>query len=292
MGTIRSEFKAAVLDEQVVFAPLCMDPMTARLCEQIGYRAGYLGGGALGYSLAVSEALLTVNDLSCATAAIQSQSCLPIIVDVGAGFGDPVHVTRTVRDLETVGAAALEIDDEVAPKRASHHRGIEHLISSDEMTAKIRVAVAARNDPDMLLIARTNAIASEGFDAAIERGRAYVDAGADVIIAFPETLEQWQELPARFQCPVATIEVLSVWEPEQWAAMGYALVMDGITGQVVAYEALRSAYQSFGNQDDQAPRTKSDLMAVYKDFADVTGMAELYAIEDATTERCGRAQSN
>ncbi len=115
-------------------------------------------------------------------AAITRRCDLPIIVDGAVGFGDPVHVTRMMWDLEDAGAAAVELEDQVAPKRVSHHRGIEHMVSDDEMAAKVAAAVAAWRDPNFLVIARTAAVTHEGVDAACRRARAYVDAGADVIL--------------------------------------------------------------------------------------------------------------
>src|SRR5690606_28455642 len=138
---------AALAAGPAVLAPLCLDPLTARLAAELGYGAGYLSGGALGYSLAVSEALLTLSEVAGATAAITRRTDLPLIVDGGVGFGDPVHTARAMWDLEAAGAAAVELEDQVAPKRVSHHRGVEHLVPVEEMVAKIEVAVAARRDP-------------------------------------------------------------------------------------------------------------------------------------------------
>ena len=149
-------------------APLPRRP-DARLAEQIGYEAGYVSGGALGFSLAVSEALLSIDELADLTRAIAGRCDLPIVVDGGVGFGDPVHVTRTMWELEAAGAAAVEIEDQVAPKRVSHHRGVEHLVSRDEMVSKVTAAVAARQDPNFLVIVRTGAVRHEGVDAACDR---------------------------------------------------------------------------------------------------------------------------
>ena len=142
----RAAFRQRVLDVATppVLVPLTLDPLTARLCEELGYEAGYVSGGALGYQLAVSEALLTLTELAQTTAAIVRRSNVAVVVDGGVGFGDPVHVTRMMWEFEAAGAAAVEIEDQVAPKRVSHHRGVEHLVPTDQMVAKIRFAIAAR----------------------------------------------------------------------------------------------------------------------------------------------------
>ena len=132
----------ALGEREPVFAPLCLEPLTARVTEQAGFQFGYLSGGALGFSYAVSEALLTMTELVDVTRRITQRSNLGIIVDSGVGFGDAVHVARAIWEFEAAGACAIELEDQVAPKRVSHHRGIEHLVETAVMTEKIEQAVA------------------------------------------------------------------------------------------------------------------------------------------------------
>jgi len=112
------------------------------LAEQLGYHAGYVSGGAIGFAKAVSEGLLAFTELAEATASLTLRCSMPIIVDGAVGFGDPVHVTRMMWAFEAAGAAAVELEDQVAPKRVSHHRGIEHLVASSEMADKIAAAAS------------------------------------------------------------------------------------------------------------------------------------------------------
>jgi methylisocitrate lyase len=280
--TARAQLKARLAHGPAVLAPLCLDPLTARLCEQLGYGAGYLSGGALGYSLAVSEALLTLSEVVSATAAITRRSGLPLIVDGGVGFGDPVHTARAMWDLEAAGAAAVELEDQVAPKRVSHHRGVEHLVAVGEMVAKIEVAVAAREDPDFLVIARTGAVRHEGFEAAVERARAYAAAGADLVMLFPETADQWRSAPERVGAPAVAMTAHGSRSAEAWGEQGWRLVIDPFTGQVVAVDAVRRAYTQLlggGTAGDM-----DHLMAVYRDLPGIAGLDALYDIERATTE--------
>ena len=146
--------------------PLCLDALTARLAEQLGYHAGYVSGGAIGFAKAVSEGLLAFSELAEATASLTLRCSMPIIVDGAVGFGDAVHVTRMMWEFEAAGAAAVELEDQVAPKRVSHHRGVEHLVGTEEMAEKVAFAVAARQDPNFLVIARTAALRHEGAAAA------------------------------------------------------------------------------------------------------------------------------
>jgi methylisocitrate lyase len=278
----RQRFRAAVQSGRPVMVPLCLDPMTARLCEQLGFDAGYLSGGALGFQLAVSEALLTVTELSGATAAISRRSGLPMIVDGGVGFGDPVHVARMMWEFEAAGAVAVELEDQIAPKRVSHHRGVEHLVPPADMVAKIRIAVAARQDPDFLVIARTGAVRNEDFDAAIERGKAYFDAGADLVMLFPQTDDQWGAAAGLLPGPVAVMAALDARPPAEWQQLGFAVVIDPFTGQVAAFDAVRTVYER-----QRAGEGKAELagrFAIYRELPGVAGLEELYDIERATTE--------
>lgn len=281
----RRRFKARLTSGTgPVLVPLCLDPLAARLCEQLGYEAGYVSGGALGYSLAISEALLTVAELANAAAAIGRRSDLPIIVDGGVGFGDPVHVTRMMWEFEAAGAVAVEIEDQVAPKRVSHHRGVEHLVNTATMVDKIRYAVAARHDPNFVIIARTGAVRHEGVAAAIARGQAYVEAGADVVMFVPTGDDAgWQQLRDAFTVPLATIDVIGRHSPSEWGERGFALVIDAMTGQVVSYRALRDAYA--GQRESGAPGVPLDeISPLYRELGVTAGFEELYEIERGTTE--------
>jgi len=274
----------ALSEQQPVFAPLCIEPLTARLAEQVGFEFGYLSGGALGYSYAVSEALLTMTEIVDVTRRITQRSDLGIIVDGGVGFGDPVHVARAIWEFEAAGACAVELEDQVAPKRVSHHRGIEHLVDMAVMTAKIEQAVMARRDPEFLIIARTGAVKNEGFAAALARLRAYRNAGADVLMLMPESDAQMREARGALEGPLATITSLDAKQKKQWAELGWNLIIDPFTAQVLAFEAVRNAYQRFQTSGSTGTDTKS-LFQTYRQLPVVAGLDELYAIEDATTEK-------
>jgi len=275
---------AAARTAPPLLVPLCLDPLAARMARQVGYEAGYLSGGGLGYQLAVSEALLTVDELAGCARAITRRSDLALVVDGGVGFGDPVHVARMMWEFEAAGAVAVELEDQVAPKRVSHHRGIEHLVPTEQMVAKIEVAVAQRRDPDFVLIARTGAVRHESFAAALERAEAYVAAGADAVMLFPQTDEQWAEAPGRVGVPLVAMTMLDVRPPAQWGELGYAMVIDPMSGQVAAVAAMRELYT---RQLAEPDRAADDLRArnrIYHELAGMAGLDELYDIERATTE--------
>ncbi len=279
-----NQLAAALRRPTPVFATLTLDPLTARLAQDCGFEFGYVSGGALGYSYGVSEALLTMTEIVDVTGRVAERSGLGVIADGGVGFGDPVHVFRAVQELESGGACAVEIEDQVAPKRVSHHRGIEHLVAAEVMVQKIEQAAAARRSDDFLIIARTGAVRNESFDAALERLDAYRQAGADVLMLMPEDESQMAAARGAFDVPLATITALDARTPESWAALGWNLIIDPFTAQVQAFEVVRRAYQSFQDTGttDMSP---ARLFEIYRELPSVAGLDPLYAIEDVTTER-------
>lgn len=232
----------------------------------------------------MSEALLTLTELVEVTRRLTLRADLGIIVDGGVGFGDAVHVARAVWEFEQAGAMAMELEDQVAPKRVSHHRGIEHLVDTATMCSKIEQAVAARNSAGFLIIARTGAVKNESFDAALERLAAYRSAGADVLMLMPEGEEQLRRAREVLDAPLATITSLDARTKAAWADLGWNLIIDPFTAQVLAFDAVRAAYEGF----QQAGQTGADMAAVFRTYRELPGMAgldALYAIEDMTTER-------
>ena len=153
------------------------DPLTARIAESLGFQALGLGGFQLGAHLCTTEPLLTMTEVINGARYITQAISIPLKVDCGAGFGEPVHVTRTVRESEAAGIACIHIEDQVFPKRAHYHKGIEHIISSEEMIDKIKAAVAARTDPDFVIVGRTDAMRTHDVKEGIRRANLYAEAG-------------------------------------------------------------------------------------------------------------------
>tara|TARA_Y100000758_G_scaffold223210_1_gene161183 strand:+ start:286 stop:1143 length:858 start_codon:yes stop_codon:yes gene_type:complete len=278
------KLRRALASEKVVFAPLTLDALTGRIAERAGFPAGYISGGALGFVHGVSEALLTLSEIADVTQHVTARTDIAVIVDGGVGFGDAVHMYRTMQVIEASGAAGIEIEDQVAPKRVSHHRGIEHLVEIGEMTDKIRAAVDARTDADFVIIARTGAVRNESFEKAIERGNAYADAGADIIMLMPTNELEWQEAPRRFDVPLATITSLDARLPAEWAALGWDLIIDPFTAQTAAVKAISTAYQQF-RQSGTTSLDRGEIFEDYRLLPDIAGFQELYDIEDRTTEK-------
>lgn len=194
--TAASRLRELIADDRILVAPGAYDAISARLIEANGFDAVYVtGAGTVNSRLGIPD-----NSLGSMTELLETARCIvdavtiPVFCDIDTGFGNAVNVARTIRLYERAGVAGVHLEDQVMPKRCGHLEGKE-IVPVSEMVGKIRAAVEARTDPDFVIIARTDAAAVEGVEAAVERARAYVEAGADVI--FSEALTTEEEF-ARF----------------------------------------------------------------------------------------------
>lgn len=256
--------------EQAVMIPGAFNALTARIAERLGFRAVYLSGGALsaGWAGVPDIGLLTLNDFAEQAAVLARATSLPLLCDADTGFGEALNVERTVCLYEQAGAAGLHIEDQVLPKRCGHLSG-KALVETGAMVAKIRAAVSARRDPDFVIVARTDARSVEGLDAALDRARAYAEAGADMI--FPEALESAEEF-ARFARTIPTPLLANMTEfgrsPllgfEELAALGYRAVLYPLTAFRAAMRAAEDVLTELaatGTQAGTLPRmmTRAEL---------------------------------
>src|SRR5262249_18930368 len=194
--------RAILRSERGVIVPGAANALTARIIADLGFKAIYLtGAGVTNTHLGLPDlSFVDLSQLAQHTMAIRNVTGLPIIVDADTGFGNAVNVTQTVRVLESAGASAIQIEDQVFPKRCGHFDGQE-LIPTEDMRMKISAAVEARRN-EMVVIARTDARAAEGFEAAIERASRYIEAGADMtFVEAPRTIEEMRQIPQLLAAP-------------------------------------------------------------------------------------------
>ena len=182
-----AKFRAAVEAEKPLQVIGAINAYTARMAERVGFKALYLsGGGVAANSLGMPDlAISTLEDVLIDVRRITEVATLPLLVDIDTGWGSAFNIARTIRSMIKAGAAAVHMEDQVGAKRCGHRPGKE-VVSKDEMVDRVKAAVDARTDPTFVIMARTDALAVEGIDAAIERAVAYVEAGADMI--FPEAM--------------------------------------------------------------------------------------------------------
>jgi 2-methylisocitrate lyase-like PEP mutase family enzyme len=195
-----SSLRSRLSGPTALLAPGAYDALSALLVERSGFEAVYLSGAAIAYTQIgrPDVGLVSASQVADVVGRVRDRVSIPLIVDIDTGFGNALNVKQTVRQFERLGANALQIEDQTSPKRCGHLQGKE-LISASEMAGKVRAAVDARRSRETLIIARTDALAVEGFGPALARADAYLEAGADVLfIEAPQTLDHLKDMCAAF----------------------------------------------------------------------------------------------
>ncbi|MGK5640973.1 methylisocitrate lyase [Streptomyces sp. URMC 126] len=261
----RRRFREALASGRLLRVPGAVDPLTARLVQETGFDAVYLSGAALAASLALPDIGLTT---STETAAHVQRICratdLPLLADADTGYGEPLNAARTVQLLEDAGAAGLHLEDQTNPKRCGHLAG-KTVVPREDMVRRLRAAVGARRDDGFLLMARTDARATEGLDAAIDRAKAYVDAGADSV--FPEALADEGEFAA-FRAAVDVPLLANMTEfgksplldARTLEDLGYNIVLYPVTLMRLALGAVEEGLRVLaaeGTQESLLPRMQT-----------------------------------
>jgi methylisocitrate lyase len=295
MERMTTRLRALIERPGLIVTPLCFDPLTARIAAELGYECVGLGGYAFGSASAVSEPLLTMTEVVDQARRITSQVDIPLMVDAGTGYGDPLHVMRTVREFERAGVAAIHIEDQVFPKRAHYHRDYrEHTVSAEEMVDKVRFACQARRDPDFAIIARTDTMRTEGYEEGIRRARLYAEAGADLVMLFPNTAEEAARAPR--ECPVPLVYVNSsgnrvgrpVYPTQELDRLGYKICYDAISVTIASFRATSALLRTL-KETGLTGLDPDEAIAARKGIEDTIGLEEHYAVEEQTVERPGSA---
>ncbi len=251
--------RLALKPDGLMVVPGATDAITARLVQEAGFDAVYAtGAGIANTQFGFPDlGLLSMSEVARQVERICNAVEIPVIADADTGYGNVLAVRRTVQTFERAGVAAIQLEDQVDPKRCGHFEG-KAVISTAEMVAKIRMAVDTRQDPDLLVVARTDARAVEGIDSAIERGRAYADAGADIIfVEAPQTVDEMRFVPQSISAPclINLVEdgrtpLLPATELEQ---MGYRMALYAnmlMRSMVHAGQAALASLRENGSSDD------------------------------------------
>lgn len=282
--------RAMIAGSEPVLVPLVLNPMMARLAENAGFRALYLGGGASGYMKVHLEANLTLTEMCQAALEIRTVTRLPLILDGAAGWGDPMHMRRTIGMTEAAGFAAIEIEDQILPKRAHHHVGLEHMVPLDLMVGKVREAVAARRDPETVIIARTNGVRASDMDDALRRAEAYREAGADVLLLSPRTPEEVRHIgerlggPLMYLCKPGGVAGAGM-TPAEFHALGWKILADPQTLLLAMYENARALYAEMADGFAVRSRPVAEWGALQHRLHDDIGLEGLLDIERRTVEK-------
>lgn len=290
-GAPRRRLRQLITAGEPLVAPGAYDALSARLVEQAGFAAVYMTGFGSTASLIgrPDVGLLSGTEMVGNATRIVSAVDVPVIADADTGYGNAINVVRTVRGYEQAGVAAIHLEDQVMPKKCGHLRG-KAVITREEMVGKIRAAAAARTDPDFTLIARTDAAAVHGLDDALDRARAYADAGADVLFVEAPTSEQdiarvagelrdvaplvfnWAEGGRTPPLPLSRI-----------AELGFSLVLFPISTLLAATAGIQSLLETL--RIDGTPAAALPGVPTFEEFTTLIGMPEVQALEQRFAAR-------
>ena len=283
-------------EKDIIVAPGCFDPMSARIVEYLGFDVAYMGGQSTGQHLVIGEPQVTlteqVEEAHKATRVID----IPLIVDAGAGFGEPVHVIRCIREFEDAGIAGVHIEDQLYPKRMSYHilpKGLKHMHSAEDFLLKLQAALEARRDKDFVIIARTDARDAVGgsLKEAIRRSNLYAEAGADVILPLLHDIKEMEQ----FRKEVPNVPLLHVHgtavnyydaanlSVDQLRDMGWNIVIYNSAAPYAAAKGILDIYTSLKQTGRlNAPWVK-DIANIVQN--DIQKMKEYWDFEAKTVEK-------
>lgn len=265
LAECRRQFRDRLTNGKLVRLPGAFSPLVAMLVERMGFEGVYVSGGAISANGGMPDiGLTTLTEVTTQASAIARATALPTIVDADTGFGEPANVARTVRALEGGGLSGLHLEDQTMPKRCGHLDSKE-LVPAEEMARKIRAAADAKIDPNFLLIARTDARAVEGMDAAIDRAKRYLDAGAEMI--FPEALTDEKDfetfrkaIDAPLLANMTEFGKSPLLTVDQLTNFGYNAAIYPVTSLRLAMKAIETGLQELldvGTQQGAVPQMQT-----------------------------------
>jgi 2-methylisocitrate lyase-like PEP mutase family enzyme len=277
------QLRARLAGDTATIAPGVYDALTALLVEQAGFHCAYVSGASVSFTRIGRPdlGLTTLTEVADTVANMRERTAIPLVVDADTGFGNALNVRRSVRLLERMGATGIQLEDQTSPKRCGHLAG-KSMVSTAEMVGKLKAALDARADDDTLIVARTDAIAIDGIDAALERANAYVEAGADVLfIEAMRDKEQMQRIGTEFggRIPLLANMVEGGKTPltpaVELAELGFRLVIyPGAMVRIVSF-AAQNYLQELAEKGTTAGLL--DQMNQFDQIMDLVGLQESIA---------------
>ena len=260
---INKAFRERLNTGKAVLMPGAANALAARVIDQLGFEAVYISGAGLTntYLGMPDLGFISLPEIAQHTSAIRNSTELPIVVDADTGFGNALNVHHTVRTLERAGASAIQLEDQVNPKRCGHFSG-KDVVDLKEARSRIKAAADARHDPNFLIVARTDACATQGFDAAIERAEAFIEDGADItFIEAPRSLDDIRSIPKRLAGTPQLINLVvggktPIIEFSDLDEMGFGLVLYAnvaLQGALKGMNDALSMLQANGRMDESGP---------------------------------------
>jgi 2-methylisocitrate lyase-like PEP mutase family enzyme len=293
MQRATTKLRALVKAGKFLELPSAYDPITARLVESLGFKSVYNGGFVTGGSTTISEPLLTMNEQITVGGNMANAVSIPVVMDAGAGWGEPLHTMRTVRECIRAGIAGVHIEDQLYPKRAHYHTYVAHNIPINEYRDKIKLACEQRDksDKDFVIIARSDACREQGFREAVKRVNLAADQGADMGLIFPRTPAETVKTPKACKIPMVYVQSRGnrdgrpLYSNKQLEDMGYAGCIDAILAIGVQFHFMRKALSEIRKTGDYTGMTPAEFVAARKQVEDLIGLEDYYRVERETVEK-------
>ena len=276
-----------------VYMPVAYDALGGRLLQSLGFDCVYTGGFVTGGSRCTSEPLLTMDEQARVAGDVAAAIDVPLVADGGAGFGEPLHTMRTVREFIRAGIAGAHIEDQLYPKRAHYHKYVAHAIPRRDFVAKLQYACEQRDksDPDFVIIARTDTCRFEGLKEAVTRVNMAADVGADLGLIFPRNDEEMRKAPRQAKIPL--VYVISRGNRDgrplptgpQLADMGYKAAIDAITYLLASFHFAKLAYREIKRTGAYTGLTQAQCIAARQDIETLVGLEDFYEVEEQTVEK-------
>lgn len=280
-----SMLRSMLKEKKLIMAPGAYDGITARLVEEAGFPAIYItGAGVASTRLGMPDiGLITMPEMVDVAKNITACTTLPVICDIDTGYGNALNLMRSIREFKNTGVAAVQIEDQITPKRCGHTGG-KQLVSKEEMVKKIKAAVVERGESDLVLIARTDAIQVNGFEDALDRAKAYAAAGADVLfVEAPKTVEQMKRVTAELKGTPLLINLVErggdtpCLPAGELEAMGFSIAIYPVTCWVTAIKAIRANLKVLKEQG--STDSCADTMASFKEMFDLVERPKFVELE-------------
>ena len=283
----RKNLKTLVNARRGAIVPGAFNALSARVIEDLGFEAIYVtGAGVTNMNLGLpDQGFMGLAEIAEATSRIRDAVGLPLLVDMDTGFGNALNTYHAVRILERAGADCIQLEDQVAPKRCGHFSGKE-VISTEEAVSKIKAAVDARTDPDFMIMARTDAAATHGFEAAVERAQRFAEAGADILfVEAVTTADEIRALPRRLGPPQLMNMVIGgktpIFGAEELGQLGYGIVLYANAALQGALAGMQRALTVL--RDTRRIDEDPNLVAPFKERQRLVGKPEWDALEKRYT---------
>jgi 2-methylisocitrate lyase-like PEP mutase family enzyme len=287
-----TKLRALLRAKTFLHMPSVYDPIGARLAQSLGYEAVYIGGYVTGGSSTITEPLLSMNEQVTPARNIAENISIPLLADAGAGWGEPIHCMRTMREFIRAGVAGVHLEDAFYPKRAHYHKYVVHGIPVEEYVEKIQYSCKERDrsDPDFVVIARTDTCRALGLDEASMRLNRAADVGADLGLLFPRTPDEAEKAPRVCRLPLVYVQSRGnrdgrpLFSRQELQQMGYVACIEAQVMLCTAFHFLKQALTELRATGSYTGMTNAEYVASRQQVEDIIGLDEYYEIEAQTVE--------